>query len=506
MRLPVIFKQMVLRTGAIFLVKVIGALVRIPMFRMLGPEGIGLYEMAYAFYGFVLSIVSGGFPSALALTTAKDRRRGYGIYWIVFLLLALAGGLCGLASYHYAPQIAAMFGNPNLVWPLRLLAPAMMIVPLLGITRGFLQGIESYGTIAVSEVIEQLVRVATILLCVTMWTSYGIGRAVGGATFGASTGAFVAFVFLFAILMSRIKKRDAVSKLPLPLAKRKDTGIMVFFYTSVSVLATRLFIPMADFIDTLIVPHRLVDSGLTIHQATAIYGEISGMAATITYLPTIITAALSHTLVAKITADWAGGRIDRFRWRISKAFEFGWLWGAASSGFLYFYANDLSVLIMGDESLTNPIKYTSMAPMLVGLFELSNTVIWVTEMRKAPVIGLAVGEICTIVISYVLCAIPGMGHRAAAIGLLTLEFVATAWNLGALKWKVKGFFPLGSIFQETVVLFGIVGCSFLGVNFLVDLLPWSEYVRMITRLALSLGLMMLYFLVRFMGFYKKSLH
>ncbi|MEI0739404.1 oligosaccharide flippase family protein [Paenibacillus sp. JTLBN-2024] len=71
MPLPSFLKQTVMRTGIIFLVKAIGLTVRIPLFRLLGSEGAGIYQMVYSIFGFALTLIVGGFPTSLALMTAK---------------------------------------------------------------------------------------------------------------------------------------------------------------------------------------------------------------------------------------------------------------------------------------------------------------------------------------------------------------------------------------------------------------------------------------------------
>lgn len=80
-----LLQQTFFRAGAIFLVKFIGLIGRVSLTRMVGAEGVGLYQVAYSFYGFVLILITGGLPTALALFTAKHTSHG----WTWFKILSL---------------------------------------------------------------------------------------------------------------------------------------------------------------------------------------------------------------------------------------------------------------------------------------------------------------------------------------------------------------------------------------------------------------------------------
>lgn len=83
---------------------------------------------------------------------------------------------------------------------IRCLAPAILTVPLLSLLRGYLQGLEKYTAIAISEIIEQTARIGTLMLLVPLFIQSGIEFAVGGAVLGTFTGALLSFAVLIAFL------------------------------------------------------------------------------------------------------------------------------------------------------------------------------------------------------------------------------------------------------------------------------------------------------------------
>ncbi|WCN36906.1 oligosaccharide flippase family protein [Aneurinibacillus uraniidurans] len=492
--MPVFLKQMALRSSAIFIVKLMGALARIPLFRLLGAEGVGLYQMAYSFYGLILTIITAGFPTALFLMTAKDAQRGKNLVVMMLVCLAVIGGGIGYLSYRLAPDIALFMGDQNLTVPIQYIAPALVVVPLLHLVRGYLQGIESYGSIASSEVIEQLVRVCTMLGFATVWAVHGKVWAVSGAVFGAFTGAVCALLFLIIPLRMSLRVINGER-----LEQTISIGLPVFLYSSVTILATRLVVPVSEFLDALIVPHRLQDGGMSADQAIAVFGEIAGMAVTAVYFPTIMTAAISHTLSAKITEDWKDKKNKIFVRRSHLALQLTWGLGVVSTLFLFFYARDVSMLLFNKEEVGGAIRYLCAIPLLTGLREVTTTILWAQEREQEPVKGLLFGSACSVVLGYLLIAIPGFGYEGTVISILSLELVSVVWNMKQIKKSVNRIFLFMPALWEAfhIVMIGI-GCFWVigAVNELF-FYTWPIYVQEIEKMVLFYGGLVSYMGLRF---------
>ncbi len=423
-------EQTLFRFKAIFVVKLIGLIGRLSLTRLVGAEGVGLYQAAYSFYGLVVVFLTGGLPTALALATAKNADQGRKLFKIVASGLLLIGGSLGMLTFRYSDRIAYSLGYPELDFTIRCLAPALLIVPALSLLRGYLQGLQRFRGIAVSEVMEQFVRVAVLLIAVPAFSSGGLGRAVGGSVLGTAAGALAALLLLAVPLARRSRRRYV-------LASKPETewrgALSLLMKTSLAIVATRLLIPLSDFTDMLIIPSRLKAAGYTATEATEIYGVMTGMAVILAYVPTIFTASLSHTLTMSIAVDWEQGRVAQFRRRMFAAFKVGWLWGLASGLFLYLFAPELSRFIFGTPEAERPIQYLSILPSLVGLREVSTSLLWAQNRKATPLYGLMIGIAFNIALIYGLASIPGFGYIGISIGIISTEAVLTLWNLHALR-------------------------------------------------------------------------
>jgi stage V sporulation protein B len=500
MGLPTVIQQLALRSGAISLVKLIGFIARIFLFRLLGAEGIGLYQMAYSVYGLVLTVITGGFPTTLSLTVARNRNLGLKMFNIMIFFLAFVGGACGFMLYTFAPQIAELYGDDHLTFSIRCIAFAIPIVPILSLLRGFLQGVELCGYIAGSEVIEQVIRVSTMLFLVSFWMNRGETFAVGGAVTGAFTGGIAAFLFLLIILIFFSPKVDSYRHY-FPISFRPfslGSNIPLFFKMSLYISATRLILPISDFFDALIIPQQLQASGINIHQAIAIFGEITGIAATIAYMPTIVTSALSHILSPKIAADWQQKRKERFLWRSRLALEIGWLYGLGSALFLFFYARDLSILMSGTEEAANAIRYQALAPLIGGMREITTMILWAMEKKRTPLVGLGLGIFCSLLLNLSLVSIPGFGYEGATIGLLSLDFIATLWNLHAMKRYSQEFGSFFTLLLESTFLLFISFLCFQTINYILQAIQVPNMILTIGRISLAYSCILLYIFIRFL--------
>nr|WP_239565567.1 oligosaccharide flippase family protein [Brevibacillus fulvus] len=457
--MPVLIKQFLVRSSAILLVKAIGVLAKLPLFRMVGGEGMGLYQIAYSLYGLLYVLLTGGFSTALSIMTAREYRQGLRMFRFSILLLAPLGAVFGLFVYVNAAIIADWFGKPELEWAVRCLAPAIVIVPLLGVIRGFLQGLQYFGLIAFSEVLEQCARVGAMLILVAIWIQQDIALAVGGATFGAFAGAAVALLFLSLFLLAQSGKSEPLGVAPTVSLSEQPTTLL-FLSSSLSILGTRIIYPISDFLNAWIVPKRLVESGYSGREATAIFGEITGMTVAVVSIPTIITSALCHILTAHFSADWEQKRRADFRQRTRRSLEVVFLWGLGSTLLLFHFAEELSLLVAGNDSLAKAIRYLAVYPLLIGLRELTTILLWIMGLQKEPLIASVLGTLSAVAVNYVLVAVPGFGYAGVAVGILTFEFVVILLNLLQLKKQVKELLVAYSFLRHTVYL--LVGV-FLGV-------------------------------------------
>lgn len=457
---------------------------------MVGAEGVGLFQIAYSYYGLMLIIITGGMPTAVALNTAKDSSLGWWLFKSFSIVIIVVGGLVSLLTFWFSDGIAQLLGNSQLDFAIRCVAPALFAVPLLSLLRGYLQGQERYSAIALSEVTEQAVRIASMLIFVSFFLSDGLTVAVGGGILGSFTGAFFSFfllVFLFAFTQKPIQRIDN--------SQRLRPALSLVFQTSIIIALTRLLIPASDLFDAILIQKRLQVAGHTASEAMAMYGVLTGMAVIVVYMPTLLTAALSHTLTMKIAADWQEGRINQFNRRIYAALELGWVWGWASGLFIFEYSGEFSWLLFGTDEATKPIQYLAFIPLIVGFRELTTSILWTQDRKKVPFVGLLTGIFVTFFLLYFLVSIPGFGYAGAAISLLSMELVAAVWNMAAIKPVRAEYFRPMLLALDVLILTGLMFSISLSSDFFLSLTS-SKPIALALGIILYLGGAGIYLVLR----------
>lgn len=205
-------------TIGIIMCKIIGVLYVIPFYKIIGNQGGTLYSYAYSIYSVFLTLSSTGIPLAISKMVSEYNTLEYyntkeRVYKIGRIIIVGIGFISFLVLITCAPMIASLIlgdmqgGNSkeSVTMVIRIISSALLIVPLLSVTKGYLQGHKFIAPSSISQVIEQIVRVIVILVgsysAIEIF-KIGVDNAVGIAVFGATIGASVAYLYL----ISRISK------------------------------------------------------------------------------------------------------------------------------------------------------------------------------------------------------------------------------------------------------------------------------------------------------------
>lgn len=205
--------------------RIIGLAYRIPMTNMLGAEGSALYASAFTIYNMVLTLSSYSFPLAVSkLISQYSARKEYKNTYIILKTILICAFIIGLTAgsllYFGADFFEVKFHRAGLSKPLQILAPAMVVMSVLGVLRGFFQGKNTMLPTAVSQLLEQIVNAFVSIGAIYIFmnnhsaslliSAYGAAGGVLGTVLG-SLAALLLLLFLFVIyspVFRRQVKRD----------------------------------------------------------------------------------------------------------------------------------------------------------------------------------------------------------------------------------------------------------------------------------------------------------
>ena len=309
--------------------KIMGAIYRIPLARLIGGEGMGLYQMAYPIYTTILSLATAGVPVAISVLVSRKETQGYSgdsrkIFRVSLLILLVFGLLLTLLVMQSAAFIAnSVLKEPRAYYPILAVAPAIFFAGLMSVFRGYFQGHQSMIPTAVSQVIEQLFRVTAVLILAFLLFPRGLEYAAAGATFGAVVGGIIGLLVLLGYYYSFRKAQRRSGEM---LAYSGSTSVELgqeMVRLAIPVSFGAVVLPLVQMLDAIIVPGRLMATGYATSQATALYGELAGMAAVLISLPTIFTISIATSLVPAVSEALARNERKLLNDRLNYGFRAG---------------------------------------------------------------------------------------------------------------------------------------------------------------------------------------
>ena len=306
------FKGAVILGIAGIIVKVFGAFFRIPLANIIGDTGMGYYQTAYPVYVLLLTLSTAGIPTAIARlvserTTEGNHKEAYRIFTVSFRLLLAMGIVTSLLLFLGAPYIVQyMKGEPEAIYSMRSIAPALLFVPIMAAFRGYFQGQQDMTPTASSQVIEQAFRVVFGLSMAVILLPAGLKFAAAGASAGAAAGGFFGLIGIFAIYMRRRSViRENCRNSPDGESEAAKSILWKIVVIAVPVTIGAAIMPIMTNIDLAIVVRRLVQSGYSSAEANSLYGQLSGFATPLINLPQVLTQAIAMSLVPAVASAFS---------------------------------------------------------------------------------------------------------------------------------------------------------------------------------------------------------
>lgn len=465
-------KGTLILTLSSIVVKVIGSLNWIFLSRVLGGEGIGLYQMGFPIYLMAITVSSAGIPVAISIITSeklanKDYRGAKRVFNVSLRLLFISGlvfssallfGAGWLTENHYIRDSRAYYS-------IIALAPAVFFVTFLASFRGYLQGWQIMTPTAWSEVVEQIMRVITMLIFADLFLPYGLAYAAGGASMGAGVGAFCALLVLcwfYARLKKRMQKEIEAQDESAPIEAAMHI-VKRLLSLALPVSLSSLMLPIGANLDLLIVPQRLEAAGFDIRHATELFGYLTGMAVPLVNLATIFTAAMTISLVPSISESRALAAYDAIREKIRIAFRVALIITFPCFMGLFFLAEKVAALIYNAPLAASAIQSMSVGILFLGMHQISTGILQGLGHTGIPVINMIIACVVKIVFSWIFTALPNLGIKGAAMATVADFAVAAILNM-IFIYKYTGYkLSLGSIMRPAIasscmgaVIYGIL--------------------------------------------------
>ena len=421
-----------------FIAKIFGMFYRIPLTNMLGCYGLGLYQMIFPVYTVLLDFSGAGVPSALSrLISAFSKEERYikaGEYLRASIRLLVILGLIGTLVMAIASKgFAIAQGDVNSTLGYVFLSPAVVIVCLISCLRGYFQGQMNMVPTAISQVVEQVVKLAFGLLFVYLLLP-DVKRAVAGAAFAITVSEFSALIQLFITYKIDKKKHDNFLSLQNDTTKIKEITPLNLLTkhsikTTVPITITGILIPIAHVIDSLLVVNLI---SVYRADATVLFGISSGVVCTIINLPVALCYGVATTSIPAVSSlnnneeqNKTAKKAVLITIGVSFAFTIATFFGAELIIKILF--RNLS--IQEKQTAISLLKLTSPTILLLSIVQTTNGILIGKGRLYLPVLTLGGGIVLKTVISFLTLSNPSINIYGSAIALIACYFAVGLVNL-----------------------------------------------------------------------------
>ncbi|MBD1223871.1 oligosaccharide flippase family protein [Virgibacillus halodenitrificans] len=463
-----IVRGTMLLTGASFLSKFLGMIYVIPFNALVGETGGTLFAYAYTPYSIFISISTVGVPLAVSKFVSKynavgDYETGMRMFKAGISLMAVTGFLAFLTMFFSADWLAGRMitsDDPvnitvnDVAFVIRMVSVALIVIPAMSIVRGFFQGHNSMGPTAVSQVVEQIIRIVFLLggaFVILKFMNGTITAAVGFSTFAAFIGAMASCLVLFVYWKKRktylnrqIEQQTYTHEIP-----KKDLFIEIFRYAGPFVLVG-LAIPLYQMVDQFTFERAMVAADQKDIWEFA-YSAINFYGHKLVIIPITLATGLSLAILPTLTNSYTQQNRQLLNKQINQALQIILVLVIPAVVGMSMLANEAygSLYGMGKIETTGTLlAWYAPVALLFALFSVSSSILQGINQQKYAVFSLLAGLLIKVLFNIQLIYI--FGAKGAIFGTALAAGTAVAMNL----WRIRSAidFSFKEIIKRTILI------------------------------------------------------
>lgn len=388
--------------------RIIGLVYRIPLTNIIGDTGNDYYGTAFEIYNILLIISSYSLPLAVSKLVSANISKGkkrnvYRILKCALVFASITGTLAALILFFGADFITTtIMKTPFSIFAVKVLVPVLVIVAILGVMRGFFQGLGTMMPSAVSQILEQIANAVVSVWAAYVLFSYGtkVGAVLGnpdnyaaaygaaGGTIGTGVGALVGLLFALFVLLIYLKvfKRQMRKERKANVDSYSEI-FKVLAITIVPVLLSTTIYNCNSLIDMSVFKNIAFFQGYSQHEYSTWNGIYSGKCRTLINVPISIASALAASSVPALTAAYANGRREEAIKQIGTATRFIMVVSFPCAAGIGVLASPILQLIFHDSSdlAARLLQISSVSVLFFSLSTLSNGLLQGMNRMKEPV-------------------------------------------------------------------------------------------------------------------------
>ena len=426
------------------IVKVIGALYKIPLNAIIGEQGFGYFNTAYEIYNVLLMISTAGLPVAMSRMISQASslehygqvRRIYATARGIFLALGITGSLLMTL---FCRQLAAFQNQPDAWAAIGCLGPCVLLICIMSTFRGFFQGQGNMLPTSISQVLEAITKLIVGMLAALALLKFtgSIPLAAGGAILGVTASCLLSAFYLFGRFRRSFRTLPETNE---EVSSFRDTakGLLII---AIPITVGSASLQLLTMLETKIYMGQLLSHGWSQAQADTMRG-IYGMTQTIFNMPCSFITPITISIIPAITSQLTLNNAAEAKATEESAARITGLISMPCAFGLAVLAEPVTALLGGYTG--ERLALASSLMTVLGFSIMFNAVVLVTTAImqahghvNRPVVNMFAGGVLKLVVVYILTGNPAIGILGAPLGTLMCYIAICVLNLASLRKLLK---------------------------------------------------------------------
>jgi len=421
------------------IVRVLGFLYKIFLSKVIGEAGLGIYHILFNFLMICLAFTTTGIPTTLSCLVANKKALGdkhssnvlfISTLYVAFFISLLISLFISFNSNYISLKLLK---NANLNLFILAICPAIVVITISNVLRGYYYGLKDVTIPAIGQVLEQISRIIFVFLLIMYVDNKAMNCYI--ALLGISIGETINILFITICLY----KNSNLYNMYTIKAKDFYNSSIETLKMSIPITCNRMSNILLHSISSMIVPFRLTLSGISYSHALSMYGVISGMVMPFVYLPFTLGSALVVNLIPSISQEMSLGKYKNVVKKITYALLLTFIVGIISSIFFYFFGNRLCLVIFDNALAGTYLKAMFLVPLFMSLNQTLSGILHSIRKEIASSVITIISMVVQLISIYILLPVPGINIYAYIYTVTIVSLFTCLLHLIVLARALKNF-------------------------------------------------------------------
>lgn len=494
---------MILTVGLV-IIKILGAIYKIPLGNILDDDGYGYFLAAYTVYNVFYTVSTAGVPVALSRLIAAAEANEHPVqirryFRVALVTFFIVGAVCSLVMFLFPTELAALINHPKSAQSIWALSPSVLLCCMIAVYRGYFQGRSNMVPTAASQVVEVLFKAVFGLAMVMIFRNMGRSLPIqsAAAISGVTVGSLVALLYLI------FYKTRNYGETPLSAEKTDIPDSSVSTLKAILIVAIPISIgasvqSVINLIDTWQMGLLETGAGLSESAADVLYG-VYGKAQTLYNLPATIISSLSVSVVPAVAYQLALKNFQSAKSTSETALRITAVLALPMAVGLCVLATPIMKILYWSaaEQGGRLLMILAIASFFLCMVSVMTGILQAAGKERLPVIAAIIGGVVKVLVNWWLISKPEMNIFGAAIGTVCCFFVICLLDFLFMKQCFGEYPHLGKIILRPLISTAVMGVAAFAMYQLCRLILGASPGRMLMAvyLAVSIGAAVVVYLV-----------